>query len=85
MVPLDPDLVHRRSDDRCIDALVGTCATLSRCHLLDDSNATAVLRQYREVTHFFEKNCTLFENALVVDYVVSLWLSYLYWFRCQEL
>ena len=85
MTPFDPELIHRGSDDRCIDALVGTCATLSRYQLLDDDDVTAVLRQYREVTQFFKKKWTLTENAPVVDDVVTMWFSYPYWSRCQEL
>ena len=78
-------MIHRGSDDRCIDALVGTCATLSRYQLLDDDDVTAVLRQYREVTQFFKKKWTLTENAPVVDDMVTMWFSYPYWSRCQEL
>ena len=83
VTPFDPELVHRGSDDRCIDDLVGTCATLSRFHLMNDSTSTAVLMEYREITQFFKKNRTLTELAPVVDDVIPLWLSYPYWSRCQ--
>ena len=85
LTPFDPELVHRGSDDRCIDYFVGTCGTLSRFHLMDDSISTAVLRQYREVTQFFKKKWASTDLSPVVDDVVSLWLSYPYWSRCQEL
>ena len=85
LTPFDPELVHRGSDDRCIHSLVGTCGTLSRFHLMDDSVSTAVLRQYREVTQFFKKKWALTDLSPVVDDVVSLWFSYPYWSRCQEL
>ena len=85
LTPFDPELVHRGSDDRCIDSLVGTCGTLLRFHLMDDSISTAVLRQYREVTQFFQKKWALTDLSPVVDDVVSLSLFYPYWSRCQEL
>ena len=52
LTPFDPLLVHGGSDDRCIDALVGTCATLSCYNLLRDTIAASTLRQFREVTQF---------------------------------
>ena len=85
LIPFDPEMVHRGSDDRCIDSLVGTCGTLSRFHLMDDNISTVVLRQYREVTQFFKKKWALTDLSPVVDDVISLWLSYPYWYRCQEL
>ena len=78
-------LVHGGSEDRCIDALVGTCVTLSRYNLMSDDLAAAILRQYREVTKFFKNKWTLIEGAPVVDDVISLWFSYPYWSRCQKL
>ena len=85
LTPFDPLLVHGGSDDRCIDALVGTCATLSRYKLMSDTIAANTLRQYREVTQFFNTKWTLIEGMPAVDDVITMWFSYPYWSRCQEL
>ena len=85
LTPFDPVLVHSGSEDPCIDALVGTCATLSRKNLVDDTMAAVILRQYREVTQFFKNKWTLIEGTPAVDDVITLWYSYPYWSRCQEL
>ena len=42
LTPFDPLLVHGGFDDRCIDALVGTCATLSRYYLMSDTIAATI-------------------------------------------
>ena len=85
LTPFDPVPIHGGSADRCIVALVGMCAVLSRYNLVDDSSATTILRQYREVTQFLKKKWALTESAPVVDDVVVLRLSYPYWSRCREL
>ena len=85
LIPFDLELVHLGFDDRCINALVGACTTHSRFHLMDDSTSTVLLRQYREVAQLFQKKCSLTDLPPAVDDVISLWLSYPFWSRCQEL
>ena len=85
LTPFDPLLVHGGSDDRCIDALVGTCATPSRYNLMSDTIAANTLRQYREVAQFFKTKWTLIEGMPAVDDVITMWFSYPFWSRCQEL
>ena len=72
LTPFDPLLVHGGSDDRCIDALVGTCATLSRYNLMSDTIAANILRQYREVAQFFKTKWTLIEGMPAVDDVITM-------------
>ena len=52
---------------------------------MSDDIAAVTLRQYREVTQFFKNKWMLIEGVPVMDDVISMWFSYPYWSRCQEL
>ena len=86
LMPFDPVLIFCGSKDRLVDALLDTCMLLVRHRLLEEDLGAVVLRQYSEVSgHFRQKWQSQSTDAPVIDYILSLWLSYPHWQRCAEL
>ena len=86
LTPFDPVLVHIGSNDRCVDALVETCAVLTAYGLIHVSDGGAVQQQYREVTQYFKRRwASASDELLVIEDIIALWMSYPHWGRCAEL
>ena len=84
--PFDPTLIHSGSDDRRVDALVETCAVLTSHGLLDMGSGGTVQQQYLDVIQYFKRKWTALQDDVpVVEYVISMWMSYPHWERCSEL
>ena len=77
LLPIDPYLVQSGSMDRLTDILVGTISVLSFGDLCSSDNGGVIVQQYREVAAYFKR---LWEPSTaaspVIDYALSLWLSY---------
>ena len=85
-MPFDPVLVFCGSKDRLVDALLDTCLLLVRHCLLAEVSGAVVLRQYSEVSRYFQQNWQSQSTEVpVVDDILSRLLSYPDWPGCAEL
>ena len=84
LTPFDPELIRGGSEDRRVDALVGTCAVLCDYDLLEYDDGGIVAQQYREFTSYF-KMCGLFAEGIHVSNIYETWMNFPYWTRCREL
>ena len=84
LTPFDPVLIQRGSEDRRVDALIGTCAVLCDHGLMDYDDGGIVAQQYREFTSYF-RLCSVFEEGVRVGQIYDMWLNFPYWRRCREL
>ena len=86
LTPFDPFLIRSGSNDRCVDALVETCAVLTAYGLVDLADGGAVQPQYREITQFCKRRWASAADELpVIEDNIALWMSYPHWKRCVEL
>ena len=82
----DPALIHSGLDDRCVDALVETCAAFTADGLLETCDGGLVPQQNLEVTQYFKRRWTAVQDEVPVnEYVFSMWMSYPHWERCLQL
>ena len=85
LLPLDPYAIQSVSMDRLTDILVGTFSVLSFGDLCRGDHGAIILQQYSEVVNYFKHRWESNASVVpVIDDVMSLWLSYPSWDRCQE-
>ena len=83
-----PEAMFRRSKDRVVDSLplMDCCLLLTRLDFLTDKQGARVVQQYDEVYNYFMHRWRSQSfTGPVVDDVINLWRSYLFWSRCADL